>query len=237
MIEEGKFFFHSHKFKKAEELFKKVVAERNDYADIHNYLGLIAHEEGRYGEAIKNFKNALRINPRYTEAMLNLSILYNDVGDYERAKKLVIRSRKEARSRKQAMDPFIRSKLANKHAEVGDWYFGIGAFKEAIGEYKRALNLESCYADIRTKMAMCLREQGDLAGAMKELKEAVKSNSRCSDAHVQLGITYYAMGKKNDARKVWRSAVRKFPQEKSIRMYLKFTEPPKKVAPRRKRKK
>lgn len=223
LIEEAKFFFYSHKFKKAEELFQKVVAQRKDFADIHNYLGLIAHEEGRYGEAIKCFKSALKINPRYTEAMLNLSILYNDVGDFDSAKKLVMKSRKDAKSGKSAMDPFIRSKLANKHAEVADWYYGIGSFNEAIGEYKKALDLEGKYADIRTKMAVCLREKGDLKGAMKELKEAVKTNSKCADAHVQMGITYYAMGKKTEARKVWRSAAKKFPPNKSIKMYLKFT--------------
>lgn len=227
MIEEAKFFFHSHKFKKAEELFKKIVAQRKEYADIHNYLGLIAHEEGRYGEAIKSFKSALKINPRYTEAMLNLSILYNDVGDFDNAKKLVVRSRKDAKSSKAAMDPFIRSKLANKHAEVAEWYYGIGAFKEAIDEYKRALELEGKYADIRTKLAVCLREKGDLPGAMKELKQAVKSNNKCADAHVQMGVTYYAMGKKNEARKVWRAATKKFPQHKIMKMYLKFTNPSK----------
>lgn len=224
MIEEAKFFFHSHKFNKAEELFKKVIAQRKEFADIHNYLGLIAHEEGRYGEAIKHFKDALKINSRYTEAMLNLSILYNDVGDYDNAKKLVVRSRKDARATKRAMDPFIRSKLANKHAEVADWYHGIGAFKEAIIEYKKALDLEDTYADIRTKMAVCLREKGDLKGALSELKKAVKTNNKCADAHVQLGVTYYAIGKKADARKVWKGASKKFPPNKSLKMYLKFTD-------------
>jgi len=223
MIEEAKFFFHSHKFNKAEELFKKVILKRKEFADIHNYLGLIAHEEGRYGEAIKHFKNALKINSNYTEAMLNLSILYNDVGEYENAKKLVLKSRKEAKASKRAMDPFIRSKLANKHAEVADWYHGIGAFREAIGEYKRALDLEDSYADIRTKMAVCMREKGDLKGAMNELKKAVKANNKYADAHIQLGVTYYAMGKKADARKTWQSASKKFPPNKSIKMYLKFT--------------
>ena len=34
------------------------------------------------------FFMALSINPRYTEAMLNLAVLYNDLGQYAEAKKL-----------------------------------------------------------------------------------------------------------------------------------------------------
>lgn len=225
LIDEAKFFFKSQKYKKAEELFRKVVSKHKDFADIHNYLGLIYHEEGRYSEAIKSFKNALKINSQYTEAMLNLSILYNDIGKYDDAKKLVVQSKKDARSKKTAMDPFIRSKLANKHAEVADWYHGVGHFSEAVKEYKKALALEEGYTDIRTKMAICMREKGNAKGALEELKKAVKSkSSRCVDAHIQLGITQHGLGKKAEARKVWRAAAKKFPGNKTIKMYLRFTE-------------
>lgn len=223
MIEEAKFFFHSHKYEQAEELFKKVLAGRKEFADVHNYLGLIAHEEGRYGEAIESFKKALKTNPRYTEAMLNLSILYNDIGEYNSAKKLVSQSRKEARTRETAIDPFIRSKLANMHAHIADWYHGVGAYSEAVDEYGKALELEDGYADIRTKMAVCLREKNDLKSALKELNRAVKTSKRCADAYVQLGVTFYAMGKKSHARQVWRQAQKKFPSNEAIKMYLRLT--------------
>lgn len=223
LIDEGRFFFRSQKFKKAEEIFKQVIEQKREYADVHNFLGLIAHEEGRYGEAMDSFKEALRINPRYTEAMLNLSILYNDVGKYDEAKKLVAKSKLDAKSKSTSMDPFIRSKLANKHAEVADWYHGVGAFSEAIAEYKKALTLEEGYTDIRTKMAVCMRENGDVKGALEELKQAVKSKGRCVDAYIQLGITYYAAGKKTDARKTWKEAEKKYPANKSFSMYLKLS--------------
>jgi tetratricopeptide (TPR) repeat protein len=223
LIEEGKFFYTSNKLKKAEGLFKKVVAENDGFADVHNYLGLIAHADGRYGEAIKAFKKALKANPRYTEAMLNLSILYNDLGQYENAKKLVNKTRKDARKKKTSMDPFIRSKLANKHAEVGDWYHGVGAYSEAVKEYQKALDLENRYVDIRTKLAVCHREKGNKELALDELKKAVKDGAKYTDAHIQLGVTYYALGKKTEARRVWRAASKKFPSNKTIKMYLRFT--------------
>lgn len=223
LIEEGKYLYKSRKLKKAESIFKRVVEAKQGYADLHNYLGLIAHEDGRYGEAIKSFKRALKANPSYTEALLNLSILYNDLGQYENAKKLVLRSRKKAKSKKATMDPFIRSKLANKHAEVGDWYHGVGAYKEAVCEYKKSLDLEPRYVDIRTKMAVCIRETGDLATAQAELKRAVADNQHFVDAQIQLGITHYALGKQTEARKIWRQALKISPSNETIKMYLRFT--------------
>lgn len=223
-IEQGKFFFKTQDFLKAEELFKRVVEKKKEFADVYNYLGLIAHEKGNYDDAILAFERALKINPRYTEALLNLSILYNDMGEYQKAKKLVEQSKKDAGKTKTAMDPFIRSKLANKHAEVGDWYRGVGAYEQAIEEYKKALGLEEGYVDIRTKMAVCYRETNNTKQALTELTRAVKDNSYFLDAAVQLGVTYYALGKKADAVKVWKTAQKKAPSNKTLKMYLRFTE-------------
>ena len=222
-VEQAKYFFQTHNFHRAEDLFKKILASKKEFADVYNYLGLIAHEKGRYDEAINYFEKALAKNPHYTEALLNLSILYNDMGEYDKAKRLVERSRKDSRKTKTAIDPFIRSKLANKHSEVGDWYRGVGAFEQAIEEYKKALELENGYTDIRTKMAVCYRERGDNKTALEQLKQAVRDNPKYGDAHVQMGVTYYAMGKKSDATKIWKSAKTKFPRHKTLDIYLRLT--------------
>lgn len=223
-IEQGKFYFRAQNYKSAEKYLTEALAKKKDLADVNNMMGLIAHQDGSFSDAIKYFERALKTNPRYTEALMNLSILYNDMGEYEKAKKLVARSRREAKKSKTAMDPFIRSKLANKHAEVGDWYRGIGGYEQAAEEYQKALDLEDKYVDIRTKKAICLREAGNVKDATKELKQAIKDNPKFLDAHIQLGVTFYADGKKAQARKTWKEASAKFPRDKTLKMYLKFSE-------------
>ncbi len=224
LVQEGKFHFNNQNQRKAEEIFQKVIDQNRHFADVYNLMGLISHNDGRYGEAIEHFEKALKINPHYTEAMLNLAILYNDLHDYDKAKKLVVRSKKDAKSTSTAMDPFIRSKLANKHAEVGDWYRGVGAFKQAVEEYHKALELEPKYVDIRTKAAICMREQGLKQKAVDELKLALKDNPDSPEALMQLGITYYSLGKKADARKLWKQASKKSPSNETVKMYLNLTQ-------------
>ncbi len=221
-ISDAKYLYKSQKFQKAEDLLMEVVETNANFADVFNLLGLIAHQDGRFGEAVNHLKKALAINSRYTEAMLNLSILYNDMGEYALAKKLVEGSRKDAKSSKASMDPFIRSKLANKHAEVADWYYGVGAFSEAVLEYQKAVQLEPLYCDIRTKLAISLREDKKYAKAVEELKQTIKTNKKFLEAHVQLGVTYFTMGKRSDAVKTWKQAVKLFPSNATLKMYLRF---------------
>lgn len=223
-IEQGKFLFNTRQYKQAEDIFSKLIESKKAYADVYNLMGLIAHQDGRFGEAIGYFEQALKINPRYTEALLNLSILHNDLSEYDKARKLVERSRKDSKKTKTAIDPFIRSKVANKHAEVGDWYRGVGAFKQAADEYRKALELEEKYVDIRTKLAVCYREEGQKAKAIDELKQAIKDNPDYPDAQIQLGITLYSLGKRTEARTAWKQANKKFPSNQTVKMYLNFTE-------------
>ena len=59
------------------------------FADVHNMMGVIHHDRGRLEEARDAFRKALTINPKYTEAALNLSVTCNDLGEYEQALELI----------------------------------------------------------------------------------------------------------------------------------------------------
>jgi len=221
-IEQGKEFFKNQAYKKAESLFLKVISTKHQFADVYNMLGIIYHQTGQFNDAIECFKKALSINSHYTEAMLNLSVLYNDLGDYKHAKELVEKFKKENKKTSGHIDPFIKSKLANKHSEVGDMYRGVGLYKEAVNEYSKALELAPVYHDIRTKMGVCLREEGKKADALKEFQKIVKDKPNYADAHVQLGITYYSMGKKKEAKQTWTKLAKANPHHALVKTYLRL---------------
>src|SRR3989338_8909357 len=93
LIEQGKIFFKNQAYKKAESIFLRLLSNRHEFADICNMLGVIYHQTSQFGKAISYFQKALKINPNYTEALLNLSVLYNDLGDYKQAKALLAKSK------------------------------------------------------------------------------------------------------------------------------------------------
>ena len=84
----GKQYCDNKQYAQAESYLKRVLEKSGRYADVLNMLGVISHVEGKFASSIDFFEQALSINPRYTEAMLNLAVLYNDLGQYAEAKKL-----------------------------------------------------------------------------------------------------------------------------------------------------
>ncbi|OGQ07645.1 MAG: hypothetical protein A3G32_02880 [Deltaproteobacteria bacterium RIFCSPLOWO2_12_FULL_40_28] len=224
LLEKGKTLFKNQSYKKAESIFRKIVAAGHDYADVYNLLGMIYHYDGNYSDAIDSFKKALRLNPHYTEALLNLTVLYNDLGDYKLSKQLLSKTKKEIKKTKDQIDPFIKGKLANKHSEIGDLYRGVGLLGQAVNEYQRALELAEGFQDIRNKMAVCLRELGHKKEALKEFKTIISDRPGYAEAVVQLGVTFYSLGQKKDAKKVWQKLAQKDPRNQMVKMYLKLTE-------------
>lgn len=224
LVETGKKCFANKDYVTAERFLRKVTNQNQRYADVYNMLGVIYHVEGKFESAIEVFQKALEINPHYTEAILNLAVLYNDLGRYPEAKKLYTNLHKKGTQTTQDIEPVLRGKLSNLHADVGDTYHSIGLYKNAIEEYKKALKLNPAYVDIRTKMAIALREEGDFESSLKELKQVIKEEPRYITAHIQLGITCYSAGKLSDAKKEWQTALKQDSKNESAKMYLRLCE-------------
>ncbi len=225
LFREGKRAFQLHQFDRAQKIFTELLKKHPSFADVYNMLGVIHHNAGHFNDATKNFEKALKLNPQYTEALLNLAVLYNDLGEYKKARKLYEKVQAKSQEHKGSkMDPFIRAKLANRHAEVGDIYEGIGFYQEAIDEFQKALKLAPTFHDIRCKLSICLREMGQYKESLKELRKVIKANPKYYYAQVQLGVTQYAAGKSQDAIKQWNTVLKSQPSNEGAKMYLKLAE-------------
>jgi Flp pilus assembly protein TadD len=214
--------YEKENFGEAEKLLERLAAEAPFFADVFNKLGVIYHQRGAFGRAAKAFEKALELNPRYTEAALNLAVTYNNLGRYEKASTAFQNAARFTESGTGALDPFIRGKLANQHADLGDIYFDLGLLAEAVEEYRKAVQLGPKFSDLRTKLAVALREKGDFDAALVEFQEALKVNPKYVPAYLHLGVTYYMRGLIDRAVLVWKTALKASPNDKSVRVYLEF---------------
>lgn len=222
LINLGKEYFDRKEYHLAEKYLQKVVTENANYADVYNLLGVINHIGGRFQNALDSFQKALSINPRYTEALLNLAVLYNDLGEYAKAKSLYTQLKQNNKKKSHDIEPVLKGKLSNLHSEIGDIYRSISMFAFAVEEYKKALHLNPAYHDIRTKLGQALREQGKLKDSEKEFKLVIKANPKYNSARVQLGVTLYTMGKTPAAKKEWQTALKHNPKDQYAQMYLRL---------------
>lgn len=221
----GKHYFESKQYQRAEHILCQVIEKHPNYADVLNLLGVINHIDGKFEAAITFFRRALKINPRYTEAILNLAILYNDLGQYAEAKRLYTQLRGQRQKEGGVeVEPVLRGKLSNLHAEIGDIYRSIGLSAHAIEEYRKALHLNPNYHDIRTKLGTALREDGQLAASKKELEGVIKADEGYAPARVQLGVTHYSMGKVDEAKRIWKTVLSQNPADDHAKMYLRLCE-------------
>src|SRR5262245_56784566 len=126
--------YESREYDRAEPLLEQIVREHRGFADMFNMLGVIHHTASRFGQAEAAFKEALSLNPRYTEAALSLAVTLNDLGRYVEAREVYARAIETSRAEPRYLDPFAKGKVANMHAATGDAYVGLGMLEEATRE-------------------------------------------------------------------------------------------------------
>ncbi|MDA8173882.1 MAG: tetratricopeptide repeat protein [Nitrospiraceae bacterium] len=219
---EGTALFDEGKYSEAEPLLREFLLAYPNYADVLNKIGVISHLSGHLKEAAGFFERALSVNPRYTEASLNLAITCNEMGDFSRAQEVFAKAAQIAHPTPEAMDPFVSGKFANEHYRLGNAYMDFGMPDEAIQEYRKALRLNGSFSDVRTKLAIALRSKGLYEEAEAELKTAKELKPNYGPASVQLGLTYYMRGENELARKEWEDAIRAFPDLQDARTYLRL---------------
>ncbi len=216
----GKKAFEEEKYDLALQYLEKVALEKNNFADVFNMLGLMYYAASRFENAIGSFRKALEINPNYTEASLNLAVIYNELGRFDKSREMYAMAREVRRESRTYLDPYVRGKLANMHYGLGTIYKDLGFYPEAADEFKKALTLRPEFADIRTDLGVAYRDMSDYENAIRELEEAVKQNPDYPSSRVQLGLTYYSMGQVEKAKTEWLKVLRKDPADKMARMYM-----------------
>lgn len=206
----------------AEPALRQVLELQGNYPDVHNMLGMILHGYGDLIGATKHFERAAELNPRYTEAVLNLAIAHADRGEYEAARNTY--DRLQSGHTGTMADPFVRGKIANQHADLATSYLDAGRPHEAIAELQRAIDLCSEFPDLHTRLASLYRDQGNHALAREHLACAILTNPRYAPAHVLLGLTMLSLGAPDRAVVSFRAALSADPGNKAAKMHLRRIE-------------
>jgi len=154
IYELGKKLFEEGKYSEAEPLLLEVIRANPAMLTYRTSLVLSATLNGDLQAAADHFEKAVELNPRYTEASLNLAITYNDLGEFKRAEEVFTVAAQLAHPDPNMIDPFVAGKLANEHYRVGNMYLEFNMNDEAIEEYQKAVKLHPKLADVHTKLAL-----------------------------------------------------------------------------------
>jgi tetratricopeptide (TPR) repeat protein len=143
----------------------------------HCNLGLALEKQGRLGEAVAAFRQAVGLKPDFAWAHCDLGVVLWKQG---RRGEALAALRNAVR---------LQPGFATAHYNLGNvlvYSFGNvlidkGRLDEAVAAYRRAIDLKPDLAEAHCNLGLTLQLQGEFAAALAALKRGHELGSRCQD--------------------------------------------------------
>jgi tetratricopeptide (TPR) repeat protein len=210
---------------RAESLIHERLRETPESADAHYLMGVLQYFRGQVGPTVESLRRALSLDPRHTDAAICLSVLFNDIGKYDDARKVFEQANQSvARPAASGGDPEVDRKFAVKHLELADLYFRYRRYDEAIEEYGKAALLDPVTLDIRIRLAKAFAKKGFVTRALQELQQLKSEHPRFIPARLQLGLLHYSQGNILDAELEWEGVMDVEPRNREAQAYLEMAK-------------
>ena len=216
------FYLRVHRYDAAEKLLKASLVTHGKVPKLLNLLGVTYHRQSRFPEALAFFARATKASPRYMEASLNLAATLCDLSRYDAARE-VFSQLGELVTNASETPNLVTDRLAAHHAENGKLYEMSGMSSAALSEYDRALALNPRLVDIRLSIAKLCAKNNQIEKAKKELDDLLRDFPNLSEARNQLGLLFYRIGRRDDARREWEKALKLDPDSHVARAYVRLS--------------
>lgn len=216
--------------------FAEVTALAPKIPEGHEALGAILLELGKPADAIQELEIANKLKPNDSGNEANLALAYARAGQpakalphFELAAQLADkpsetpmsgafyeaygRALASAGKPQQALAEFeAEEALVGRRAELDDTIGSLdaqlGNWEEARVRFEHAIGLDSNDGKARIHLAVVLREQHDLAGALAALEPMVNAEPPNADAILEYGRTLAASGKDDEARQQFEAVIK-----------------------------
>jgi len=207
--------------KRAEQLYRQVLAGDPGHAEAHNNLGTALLHQGQPEEALACYHEAIRLRPDYVDAHNNLGHALNVLGrldealacyrealrlrpDYAPAHFNLGNALKAQGKPAEALACFreavrLRPDYAEAHNNLGNVLAELGKLEEALACYREAIRLRPSYADPHNNLGNALSEQGRWDEALPSLREALRLCPDFAEAHNNLGNVLFEQGRLEEA--------------------------------------
>jgi tetratricopeptide (TPR) repeat protein len=226
---------------KAEQLFQRIINESPKDANSYDLYASYLESEGRYDEALENYRKAYQLDPENSGVAFRLGNTYFELKRYLEAVEF-LKKAKEAFSE----DIEIIKKLAESYSElaqyekaieeyksiikiipahvssriqIGNAYLKMKQYKKAESYYKEALKLEPGNLSVYYQLINLELTRKNLSGVQAYIN---KGFSIDPNDYILLGLHgdyYYRLGLNYMQQKKWNPSIESF--EEAIRIWKK----------------
>jgi tetratricopeptide (TPR) repeat protein len=178
----GNHSLERHNYADAERMFRKAVSLNWSNPQPHIQLGLALQRQGKFDDAIKQFRRVLSINPK-------LALAYNNIGVALAARAKPGDKLDNAIAQyHHAIDVDPRYPLP--HNNLGLALSHQGDVDNAIEEFNKAIQVDPKYLYAHWNLAYALEHQVKLEDAIAEYRSAIE----CANDRKQLAILHTSVG-------------------------------------------
>lgn len=180
---------------RAEEFDKKPSNSLTFYDWFLKGVRLIGTEQEMSDEAIKCYSEALRLNPKYSRAHVNLGIIQTKRGAY-----------------REAEDQFakaiaLKPEFSEAHTGLAELNAKMGKKKEAEEEFKLALKYAPDSSEVYNNFGVFLEGEGKFTEAQDNFRKAIEKDKSNHQALNNLASRLMLKGEKLEAARLYREAV------------------------------
>jgi tetratricopeptide (TPR) repeat protein len=159
-------------------------------------LGLSYAQQRRYDEAEKTIARSLALNPNWAIAHNGLGAVYAMKGDADAARREF--------SRAVELDPMLAAAHYNLGMTAADT-------AEAVGHYRRAIEVSPTYTAAKIKLASAYMEQGETDKAIEILNNALAYDPRSFEARANLATAFEKASRFKEAAGQYRIIASQYP--------------------------
>lgn len=168
---------------------------------LHNLLGVILQRQEQYEKAVVQFRQALEIQPDFTDALNNLGAACKQLGQMEQA------------------EACYRHLVAATPQDADAW-FNLGNvlrarrnFTDAVKAYQQSLQLKPFSADPYYNMGNTFIDLGEAEQAIECYQRAINIRKDFKQAQMRLGNAFASLGRPVPAAECYHEVLQAHPDE------------------------
>jgi len=158
-------------------------------------LATKAHQDSKYKEAEKIYREILKKVPNHSDSLHLLGILCSQKGDF-----------------KESINYLKRALATNPknpifYNNLGEALRRKGELNEAIFNYRQAIIFAPTFPDAHYNLAIALKDTGDIDASINHYQQAIKLRPNHAKAHYNLGNIMLELGKYKTAMNLFQQAL------------------------------
>jgi tetratricopeptide (TPR) repeat protein len=230
-----------HQFDKALEVFDAVAKVDRDMPGLALERGILFQESGRTEEALREYEGALAKAPNDPDLMLKVGCGKADAGSGDEAEKLlrkVLVQRPNSAETHYCLGRALMAKpdmgeaskefgravqIDPNHAEyhlyVGWAANETGQLSKAQVALKKAIDLDQGLADAYWQRGVLRLRETRAKDAIEDLTKALQLRPSRFEAHAELALAYYDLGKEDLSLAEWQKAIAADPNRAEWRFH------------------